>query len=416
MAQPIDDRGGGRPYLYTGLLLLIACVVFLDLRSADSLHYQDENDYEQIARSMVHHFSVADENGRLLMGRPPGYPAAIALVYAAIEKPVVAKLENALFLALAVLALIMLARRIEPRAGPLVPYFVLACPLVIYAATVLYPQVLGCLLFTLIVLLVTEDRFTSRRAIAAGLAYGALILAIPYFILLLPLVGAFLLLGRSGIRRPAFRPTVLMMCVAAAVVVPWTVRNYVQFKLFVPISTNNGSNLFIGNSPITTPNSGRTTDIVPLCKGAQAATTEYEFDGAMGKCARDWISKNPAAAAWLYVGKVVNYFNYRNEMATAVEGARWRDWVVFATYYPLMLIALVRLALARRAPLSRAEILIYLLYFANALISAIYFTRLRLRIPFDFLLIAVSAAFVARCWSSWWQERAAGARSASGEP
>jgi hypothetical protein len=198
--------------------------------------------------------------------------------------------------------------------------------------------------------------------------------------------------------------------------VPWTVRNYVQFKLFVPISTNNGSNLFIGNSPITTPNSGRTTDIVPLCKGAQVATTEYEFDGAMGKCARDWISRNPAAAAWLYVGKVVNYFNYRNEMATAVEGARWRDRVEFATYYPLLLIALVRLALARRAPLSRTEILIYLLYFANGLISAIYFTRLRLRIPFDFLLIAVSAAFVARCWSSWWQERAAVARSASGEP
>ncbi len=407
MAERIADRGRGRLYLYAGLLVLIGCVVLLDLRSGDFLRYQDEQEYEEIARSILHHFSVADHTGRLMMGRPPGYPAAIAAAYAVIEKPIVAKLENALFLALAVLALVMLTRRIEPRAGPLVPYLVLAYPLVAYAATLLYPQVAGCLLLTLVLLLVTEDRFTSRRAVAAGLAYGVLVLTIPYFVLLLPLVGAFLVLGRGGIRWSAFGPAVLMMCVAGAVVVPWTVRNYVQFKVFVPISTNNGSNLFIGNSPITTPNSGRTTDIVPLCKAAEVATTEYEFDGAMRKCAFDWISGNPAAAAWLYVGKVVNNFNYRNEMATAGEASSWRDWVMFATYYSLLLITLVRLAMWRRWPLTRSEKLIYLLYGVNALVSAIFFTRLRFRIPFDFLLIAVNAAFVARYWAARRVARAA---------
>jgi hypothetical protein len=410
MADRIADRGRTRWYLYGGLLALIACVVFLDLKAGDTLRYQDEMEYEEIARSIVHHFSVADHTGRLMMGRPPGYPAAIAIVYSVMEQPLAAKLENAVFLALAVLTLVMLARRIEPRAGPLVPYMVLAYPLVAYAASLLYPQIAGCLLFTLIILLITGDRFTMRHAIAAGLAYGVLILAIPYFILLLPFVGAFLVLDRSGVRWPAFKPTVLMMCVAAAVVVPWTVRNYVQFKVFVPISTNNGSNLFIGNSPISTPNSGRTTDIVPLCPGAQVATTEYDFDGAMRKCALDWISNNRAAAAWLYVGKVVNYFNYRNEIATAGEGSRWRDWIMFATYYPLLLLTLVRLALWRRYPLTRSETLIYLMYFINALISAIFFTRLRFRIPFDFLLIAVNAAFVARCWAARLSGRAAVAR------
>ncbi len=399
-----------RLYLYTGLLLLIACTVFLELRSGNALRYQDESDYEQIARSIVHRFSVADESGHLLMGRPPGYPAAIAVVYTAIEKPVAAKLENALFLALAVLTLSVLARRIEPRAGPLVPYLVLAYPLVIYAATVLYPQVAGCLLITLIVLLVTADDFSIRHAVTAGVAFGVLILTIPYFILILPLVGAFLVIGRAGIRWSAAKPAVLMMCIAAMIVVPWTVRNYVQFHVFVPVSTNNGSNLFIGNSPITTANSGRTTDIVPLCKGAQVATMEYDFDSAMHACAMDWITRNPAAAAGLYVGKVVNYFNYRNEMATADESAQWRDWVVFATYYPLLLLTLARLAVARRVALTRAESLILLVYFSNALISAVWFTRLRFRIPFDFLLIAVNAAFVSRCWQSWRPARAALAR------
>jgi hypothetical protein len=415
-AQSTARVGRSRLYLYAGLLVLIACAIFLDLQSGDSLHYKDEMDYEQIARSIVHHFSVADDTGQLLMGRPPGYPAAIALVYTAIERPVAAKLENAFFLTLAVLALIVLARRIEPRSVALVPYLVLAYPLVMYAATVLYPQVAGCLLITLVVLLVAGERFTSREAAAAGLAYGVLILAIPYFILLLPLVGLFLVVSRAGIKWPAVKPAVLMMIVAAMVVVPWTLRNYVQFHKFVPISTNNGSNLFIGNSPITTANSGRTTDVIPLCKGVYEGMSEYDFDAAMRKCAFDWISQNRAAAAWLYVGKVVNYFNYRNEMATPGEGTQWRDWLVFATYYPLLLLTLARLALARRVPLTRPETLIYLLYFSNAVISAIFFTRMRFRIPFDFLLIAVNAAFLARFWVSRRPARAAVAQSASAGP
>src|SRR5262249_6073598 len=94
------------------------------------------------------------------------------------------------------------------------------------------------------------------------------------------------------------------------------------------------------------------------------------------------------------------YFNYRNDIATPGESAGWRDGLVFATYYPLLLLALLRAADARRHPLQRAEILIYVLYFLNAFVSAIFFPRLRFRIPFDFLLIAVNAAFLARCWAA----------------
>jgi hypothetical protein len=286
----------------------------------------------------------------------------------------------------------------------LVPYLVLAYPLLVYSATVLFPQVAGCLLITIIVMLVTRERFTIRDAVIAGLLYGGLILAIPYFILLLPLVAATTVIARTGgqwrIRWEALKPAILLCVFAAVVVVPWTVRNYVELHVFVPVSTNNGNNLFIGNSPITTPNSGRTTDVIPQCPGATLPNmTEYDFDAAMRKCALDWISHHRSAAAWLYLGKLVNYFNYRNEIATAGEGAPWRDWLIFATYYPVLLITLLRLAATRRYPLTRAETLIYLMYFLNAFISAIFFTRLRFRIPFDFLLIAVNAAFLARWWT-----------------
>jgi hypothetical protein len=380
-----------------GLALVILASVVLSVYAGDRLHYLDESDYEQGARSILHRHAYTDGSGQPTMARPPGYPAVIAVIYAAVEQPVAARVANAFFLMLAVLALGVLARRLEPRAAVLVPYLVLAYPLVLYASSLLYPQTLGCLLLTVIVLLVTGERFRAREAITTGILYAILILAIPYFLALLPLFAAFVVFGRTEPRWRSLRLATLMVVAAALLVLPWTVRNYLTFHVIVPVSANNGTNLFIGNSPATTPNSGITANVVPLCKAVHSGMTEYGYDSAMRQCAVDWITQNPAAAARLYVGKVLNYFNYRNEMATAGESVRWRDGLSFLTYYPLLLITLVRLALARRYPVSRTELLVCGLYFLNALASALFFTRLRFRIPFDFLLIAVNAAFLMRC-------------------
>lgn len=393
-----SDRRRGLYYL--GLLLVLLGAVVLDVYSGDSIHYKDESDYEQVARSILHRHEFSDADGNLTMDRPPGYPAAIALAYAVAERPFAVKIENAFVLVLAVCALGLLARRLTARTVPLVPYLVLAYPLVMYAATLLYPQVLGCLLLSIVILLLTPDRLKVSDVVLAALCYGILILAIPYFTLLLPVFSLYLLLRNGSIKRLSWQPAILMFVASLLVVAPWTARNYRNFHVLVPVSANNGKNLFIGNSPITTPTSGRTADVMPLCKGVHPGMTEYAFDSTMRACAVDWIRHNPREAAQLYAGKVMNYFNYRNDIATPGESAAWRDWLVFATYYPLLLLALARAVLVRRYPLHRAEILIYVLYFANAFGSAIFFPRLRFRIPFDFLLIAVNAAFLMRWWAS----------------
>jgi hypothetical protein len=203
--------------------------------------------------------------------------------------------------------------------------------------------------------------------------------------------------GEGSRRRTATLAAVLVLA-SAAVVTPWTLRNYLVFHTLVPVSANNGYNLFVGNSPATTANSGLNVPVLKLCNHLRRHMTEAEFDAAFKQCALDWITANPAAAARLYMGKLANYFNYRNEIATAGQNSGWRDRLVFCTYYPLLLLVAVRAALFRRYPFERAEILIYLLYFLNALASALFFTRLRFRIPFDFLLIAIAAAFLCKLW------------------
>lgn len=397
-----------------GLSLLLVATLLLDVMSGDKLHYADEIDYEQAARSLIHEHAFATAAGKPTADRPPGYPAFIATAYVVDERPLAAKIQNSLTLVLAVVVLAAAAARIHPRAGMLTPFLVLGYPLLLYAASVLYPQVLGCLLLTTVVLLISGERVTTGIALACGLVYGALSLAIPYFLMLLPVLAAAIAVrGHAGGRADRWaglRAAAVFCALAAVVVVPWTARNYATFHEFIPISTNSGKNLFVGNSPVTTANSGRTTDIAPLCNRIAPDMDEYQWDKAMGQCALDWITQNPGAAARLYVEKVLNYFNYRNEIATRDVVAPWRDWVMLFTYYPLLLAALWRAALARRYPFTRFEAIVYVLYFVNAFVSAIYFTRIRFRIPFDFLLIAVVSAFLCRIWDA---RRAAGASRAS---
>jgi len=388
-------------YRNLGLALLFACALGFSLRSGDSLQYSDESDYDQLARSLLHNHTFAFADGGPTSYRPPGYPAFIAVAYAVVERPATAKVENVLILMLAALALGIVAKRLHPNAASLTPFLILGYPLLIYAVSLLYPQVLGCLLLTVTIMLISAERLSARRAVVAGLVFGVLILAIPYFFLVLPVLAAYVLFRRDWRRAVRLRNAILMGVAAAFVVTPWTMRNYLEFHEMIPVSANGGWNLFVGNSAATTPNgSVASVNATSLCKRVRPDMDINQLDNALGKCAMDWISENPWAAMTLYLRKVINYFNFRNELATKSAESPWSDWLLFATYYPLLLIAIVRAALFRRFPLGKTETLIYILYFANAFISAIYFTRIRFRIPFDFLLIAVAASFLCSCWDA----------------
>jgi hypothetical protein len=65
-------------------------------------------------------------------------------------------------------------------------------------------------------------------------------------------------------------------------------------------------------------------------------------------------------------------------------------------YGVLFGLLVVRLALVRRIPLSALEVLLLALYLGAGLAYAVYFTRIRFRLPFDWLLIALDALFLAR--------------------
>jgi 4-amino-4-deoxy-L-arabinose transferase-like glycosyltransferase len=78
-----------------------------------------------------------------------------------------------------------------------------------------------------------------------GVTIGAAALVRGQGLFLLPLAALFWWL-QSDWRR-ALRSTALAAVAAVVVIAPWTVRNYFVMDSFIPISTNIGGNLYVGN-------------------------------------------------------------------------------------------------------------------------------------------------------------------------
>jgi hypothetical protein len=84
---------------------------------------------------------------------------------------------------------------------------------------------------------------------AAGALWGLAVLARETLLYFVPLAALWMAWGRrrdGGVRRAA-----VLVLSAVLVVAPWTLRNWITFGAFVPVSTAGGLNLFQGNAPLS---------------------------------------------------------------------------------------------------------------------------------------------------------------------
>jgi len=372
-----------------------------------TLKFYDEQEYLDLTRSMAqgHGFS---ENGVATAYRPPGYPMLLVPFYLVGGGSVaVLRLAGVLALAGSVWLAYLLGRRMRSSAvGALASVVMAVYPLLIYTATTLYPQVPAMFFLLLAVefsLRVPKSEHPWRPAAVAGLASGALTLIVPTFVPSIAIV--VVALAWRYRRRAVIGALALLVIVAAVLPVAWCVRNALVMHAFVPVATNNGNNLLLGNSDHVSAGGGRVGDISAYEKVAQQqGMNEVQQDDYYRQAAVDWITSHPGKAAQLYAGKVANTFSFRNELATAGAGDPMKDLVSALSYYPILALAVLRLLLFKRFPLRGTEKLMAVLIVANVLVLAVFFTRLRLRIPLDGLTILLAAAAVG-CLVTGWRSR-----------
>ncbi|MBN1558597.1 MAG: glycosyltransferase family 39 protein [Lentisphaerae bacterium] len=380
-------RAAAAVWILAALVLAAGSVYAFQLK--DRLRYPDERDYVALAARLAGagRYSLDGQNPTAF--RPPGYPLLLAAAARLGGGIVAFRLLNFALLGLTLPALFGLVRRQHgDAAGLLAALLPLGYPVLFYSAGTLYPQTLAACLFVTVLALVfgTANPGASRTA-GAGLLGGWLVLTVPTFGFALALLAAWLSFEKR------IRQAALLLAAAALVVAPWVARNARAFDAFVLVSSNSGVNLLLGNCETTTPNGGTTVDISAYRARAEGLD-EIERNRFYTRRALAWIRAHPRRALRLYALKFLNYFNFRNELYVRREGTAPRDLAMLLTYGLLLALTAARLAASRRRPLTRFERFALLLYVLNGAFAALFFTRIRFRLPFDYLLIGTAAGLM----------------------
>jgi 4-amino-4-deoxy-L-arabinose transferase-like glycosyltransferase len=210
----------------------------------------------------------------------------------------------------------------------------------------------------------------------------------------------------SGAWRRALSGSTVSLLVLAAVILPWTIRNYRAFDRFVLLNTNAGFAFFWGNHPI------HGWDFMPLFPGDGSrygelipddlrSLNEGALDRALLKQGLQFVVDDPVRYLRLSVGRVVEYVKFwpTPESGTASNVARVLS---FGVCLPFM-VAGVILALAGtgtggpQGDRSLAGVgLVLAAASIYSLIHVLTWTLVRYRLPVDALLVPFAALAMTR--------------------
>lgn len=379
----------------------------------EAARFYDERLYLRLATSLADTHTYSFDGATPSAYRPPGYNFSLYPIFWLGGKVIHVRLLQFGLLALSILLLHYLLRLWSyPLASLVAGFAVFAYPVQFFTAGTIYPQTVTTFVFLLVCVCVVRPQVSLSEWFWGGLAFGGLLLITPIFLVLLPLL--LILPWWLNMHRKAWANVVLIMA-ATVVITPWLVRNYRAFDQFVFISANSGLMLILGNSEHASPNAGPTTNIAKYLDYVNAnKMSKIEQDQYFKREAIKWIQNHPLDAIKLYFMKVLNYFNFRNELKSKVESTWWRDAVMFVTYYLLLILAMLRAATGKWLKSRPFESFAVVSYLMMGAAYAVFFTRIRYRLPIDWMLIALAAIAVASLLKGAYGCRADGSSRAFG--
>jgi hypothetical protein len=273
--------------------LLCVCILNILLRlpllALDVVPTSDFEWYYDAARSIAAGEGFADK-GVLTAFWPVGWPGFLGALLSVFGPGVWVGQGANLLLSTGVICLTMIVGK---RLFPGSPAWRLGILLIaVFPNQIAYVPLMSVEIFFEFLLLLGFVLMMSRsiRTVAlSGLVFGVAALTKTQAVLMPAVLALPLLAG--GLRRWV-RTTVLTAVVMAAVILPWTLRNYTVFHTFIPVSTNGGYTLLTGNNPSA---KGRYTWDDPLVADlSKDPKDQVEMDRVARDRAWTWIKANPA--------------------------------------------------------------------------------------------------------------------------
>ncbi len=382
----LAEKYGNAIFSAAILFLLGAGFVYAFTRGY-SLHFPDERQYFAIAGNLASGkgFSLDGTSPTALF--PPLYPLLIAALLKLGASIPVVRCVNYLILCGSLLTIRSILRHegAEDARG-ISAFLFIAYGVLFYTAGTLYPQTL----FTLVLLLLVRCALEKNAGMPAMLLFGilcaVLMLVHSTGVFIPPVAGLWMILV-SPDRKKTFMKVAASALVAVACLSIWTTRNYLVFHRFIPLTTHGGDTLYIGNNPHTSLDAWYDYVNDAFYQEASQLPETEQNRYYLKKTIRFWTT-HPADAAILYLRKLLEYFNYYNNLFVGREFDSLKKVIMFITYYPLLLCLVIRLLMAGRVPLTDGEKLLVAVYIASAFFHALFIPRIRFRLPYDALLIA----------------------------
>jgi 4-amino-4-deoxy-L-arabinose transferase-like glycosyltransferase len=390
LVSMIDRKSDQLLYFLVALLLILGSAY--SIYNGNTVRfYPDECDYSDLAQNLAATGVFTLDGQHQTAYRPPGYPVFLAALAFFGGGIVHFRLMNYLALAVVLCCVYrILKEQSTSLAACLGTLMVIGYPLAFYTAGTLYPQTLAAALFLLALFFSTRRQMKSLDYFLCGLFMGCLLLTVPSFSFVLVVFAVWLLLvppkRASKVWGVFLFPIFLLLGT-------WTLRNYLVFHTFVFISTNSSGMLLGGNFEDPTSDAGRRVEFDKYRAEAESLG-EIERERYYQAKAIEYMLAHKADTVRLYFLKLLDYFNYHNNLVTKGVTSPVTDLVLMLSYGPPLLLFILRLALAKLLKLSPFEILLATIYLSNAFVSAIFIPRIRYRLPFDFLLIMLAALFL----------------------
>jgi len=364
-------------------------------RASGELQWIDEQQYLALAQRLTAGEGYSNEAGAPTAFRPPGYPFLLAGLGAlGLDSAASIRCVQVLLGTLTIWLIFLLGQAVFGTAAGITaaavaavyPYF-LFIPATLLPTTWITLLVMGATLC----LIRAADTGSILDAACSGLLFSAAILTRPSFLLLL--LAAILW---SLVRCRKIVPVLLLIC--TILTLPWAIRNAVRVDRF-HLSTNGGRNLWLGNNPGTSLNPNASMPIPRFLEiSLENAQTEGERDRLYSTAAWNHIKESPGRYATLALAKGAALWRWDPSPTTGgyLKVNRSIRWISILSFGPLFLFAIIGVASAP-AP-ARSAVTLWLLYALGlTVVHALFFAKVRFRIPLDGFIILAAAAPMLRC-------------------